>query len=76
MINILADKDKGSLEMRGSIQTVTEGVKPMTKAKINGIDCRVYEFKMINGNYYLTVSFPDLYDMKFDVVAELVELSI
>lgn len=48
----------------------------MTKAKINGIDCRVYEFKMINGNYYLTVSFPDLYDVKFDVVADLVELSI
>lgn len=47
----------------------------MVKAKVNGVECKVYDYKWVNGRYVLTVSFPNCYNIKFDVLAELVEMS-
>ena len=54
-----------------------EGVKLMTKAKVNGVECRVYGYKWVGDKYYCVVCYPELFDKVLaDVPASLVELSI
>lgn len=55
-----------------------EGLKVMCavelKAKINGVECVIYDFIHADGTTYCNVAFPNLYNMKFLVLASLIEV--
>ena len=44
------------------------------KAKINGVECVIYDFIHADGTTYCNVAFPNLYNMKFLVLASLIEV--
>lgn len=47
----------------------------MTKAKVNGVECVVYEYQVIDGFTICRVKYPN-YDVLLPVLAELIEVSL
>lgn len=46
----------------------------MTHAKVNGVDCIIYDFMKVDGFTICRVKYPN-YDVLLPVLAELIEVS-
>lgn len=45
----------------------------MTKAKVNGVECTVYDYNVVNGITICRVKYPN-YNILLPVLAELIEV--